>query len=83
MGVVIEICIKIPRGSDSKQGDWHISTYNRARRLRLEKLLCIELFTVEVPTDILNRFWIQVAVSLLKPPYSAMYGGFRIETAVT
>jgi len=32
-----------------------------------------------VPTDILNHFWIQVAVSLLKPPH----GGFRSETAVT
>jgi hypothetical protein len=33
----------------------------------------------EVPAGILNRFWIQVAVSLLKPPN----GGFRSETAVT
>jgi hypothetical protein len=33
----------------------------------------------EVPTDILNHFWIQVAVSILKPPH----GGFRSETAVT
>jgi hypothetical protein len=38
----------------------------------------IESF-LEVPADILNHFWIQVAVSLLKPPH----GGFRIETAVT
>jgi hypothetical protein len=34
---------------------------------------------LEVPTDILNHFWIQVAVSHLKPPH----GGFRSETAVT
>jgi hypothetical protein len=34
---------------------------------------------LEVPADILNHFWIQVAVSLLKSPY----GGFRIETVVT
>jgi hypothetical protein len=27
---------------------------------------------LEAPTDILNHFWIQVAVSLLKPPH----GGF-------
>jgi hypothetical protein len=33
---------------------------------------------LEVPTDILNHFWIQVAVSILKPPH----GGFRSETAV-
>jgi hypothetical protein len=34
---------------------------------------------LEVPTDILNHFWIQVAVSLLKPPR----GCFRSETVVT
>jgi hypothetical protein len=34
---------------------------------------------LEVPADILNHFWIQVAVLLLKPPH----GGFRIEAAVT
>jgi hypothetical protein len=34
---------------------------------------------LEVPTDILNHFWIQVADSLLKPPH----GSFRSETAVT
>jgi hypothetical protein len=35
---------------------------------------------LEVTTDIVNHFWIQVqvAVSLLKPPH----GGFGIETAV-
>jgi hypothetical protein len=31
---------------------------------------------LEVQTDILNHFWIQVVVSLLKPPH----GGFVIET---
>jgi hypothetical protein len=34
---------------------------------------------LEVPTGFLNRFWVQVAVSLLKPPH----GRFRSETAVT
>jgi hypothetical protein len=34
----------------------------------------IESF-LEVPTGVLNHFWILVAVSLLKPPH----GGFRIE----
>jgi hypothetical protein len=37
----------------------------------------IESF-LEAPADILNHFWIQVAVSLLKSPH----GGFRSETAV-
>jgi hypothetical protein len=34
---------------------------------------------LDVSTDILNHFWIQVALSLLKQTH----GGFRIETAVT
>ena len=34
---------------------------------------------LEVPKGILNNFWIQIAVSFLKPPH----GGFRSETAVT
>ena len=34
---------------------------------------------LEVPTDFIKCFWIQVTVSLLKPPH----GGFRSETAVT
>jgi hypothetical protein len=38
----------------------------------------IESF-LEVPTDILNHFWIQVAVSIMKPPH----GGFRSEKAGT
>jgi hypothetical protein len=33
---------------------------------------------LEVPADICNHLWIQVAVSLLKMPH----GGFRSETAV-
>ena len=41
--------------------------YNNARRLRLEKLLYLELF-LEVPTDVLNHFWVQVAVSEAKRP---------------
>jgi hypothetical protein len=31
----------------------------------------VGLSTVEVPTDILNHFWIQVAVLLLNPPHGA------------
>jgi hypothetical protein len=34
---------------------------------------------LKVPTDVLNHLWIQLEISLLKPPH----GGFRIETAVT
>jgi hypothetical protein len=40
---------------------------------------CRALYFIEVPTDSLNHFWAQVAVSLLTPPH----GGFRSETAVT
>jgi hypothetical protein len=54
-------------------------SYNHAHRLRLEKLLYLVWGFLEVPTDILNRFWIQVAVLLPKPPH----GGFRSETVVT
>jgi hypothetical protein len=41
------------------------------------KNYCTQSF-LEVQTDFFKCFWIQVAVSLLKPPH----GGFRIETAV-
>jgi hypothetical protein len=34
---------------------------------------------LEVPKDVLNHFWIQVTVLLLKPPH----GGLGSETAVT
>jgi hypothetical protein len=43
--------------------------YNHAHRLRLVKLLRVELS---------RSFWIQVTVSLLKLPH----GGFRSEAAV-
>jgi hypothetical protein len=45
--------------------------------LRLEKLLYIELSRSS--SGFLKCIWIQVAVSLLKPPH----GGLRSETAVT
>ena len=51
------------------QGDHRVFCtyfYNHARRLRLDKLLCLEL---EAPTDFLNHFWMQVAVSELKRRY--------------
>jgi hypothetical protein len=51
--------------------------YNHAHRLRLENYYTWSF--LEVPADFLNHFWIQAAVSELKPPH----GGFRIETAVT
>jgi hypothetical protein len=51
--------------------------YSHARRLRLEKLSYLELS--RSPNGISNHFWIQVVVSLLKPPH----GVLRIETAVT
>jgi hypothetical protein len=44
----------------------HISI-TTPHRHRLEKLLYIEL-SIEVPTDILNHFWIQVLVSEVKRP---------------
>jgi hypothetical protein len=47
--------------------------YNHAHRLRLEKLLYIKLSTfLEVSADILNHFWIQVAVSELNGRYVAV-----------
>jgi hypothetical protein len=52
---------------------------DHARRLHLKKLSCLRQSLVEVPTDFLNHFWIQVMASLLQPPN----GGFRSETAVT
>jgi hypothetical protein len=55
----------------------HISmTSPVVRRLRLEKPLYLEL-SLEVPTDFLNRFWIQVTVSIMKRP---LRNRFRIET---
>jgi hypothetical protein len=35
-------------------------------------------YFLEVPADILNSFWVQVAVSVLK----TLHGGFRSKTAV-
>jgi hypothetical protein len=40
---------------------------------------CYTYSFLEAPTGFFNHFWIQVAISLLKPPH----GGFRSETAVT
>jgi hypothetical protein len=51
--------------------------YNHVRRLRQEKLLYLELS--RSPNGFFYHFWIQVAVSLLKPPH----GGFKNETAGT
>jgi hypothetical protein len=65
------------RDSRGTPGVFHAYLYNHARRLRLEKLLYPEVS--RSPNGFLNRFWIQVAVSLPKPPH----GGFRSETAVT
>jgi hypothetical protein len=31
---------------------------------------------LEVPTDFLNHFWIQVTVSLLKPPNGQKFNGY-------
>jgi hypothetical protein len=45
---------------------------NQTHRPRLEKRVCLEGF-LEVQMVILNYFWIQMAVSLQKPPC----GGFR------
>jgi hypothetical protein len=54
-----------------------LEPYNHARRLHLEKLIYLEL-PIEVPTDILNHFWFQVAVSEAKRP---LRNRFRSETA--
>jgi hypothetical protein len=51
--------------------------YNHANRLRLENYYTWSF--LGAPAGVLNRFWIQVAVSLLKRPH----GVFIIETAVT
>jgi hypothetical protein len=52
--------------------------YNHAHRLRLEKLLLYIQSFLGVPTDFLNHFWIQVAVSEVKRPLRNRFG---IETA--
>jgi hypothetical protein len=57
----------------------HISiTTHHARRLRLEKLLYIEL-SRKVATDILNHFWIQVAVSEVKRPSRNCFGSEAVK----
>ena len=58
-------------------GAFHTCFYNHARRLRLEKLLYIGVS--RSPNGFFKCFWIQVAVSLLKPPH----GGYRSKTAIT
>jgi hypothetical protein len=49
--------------------------YNHAHRLRLEKLLYLELS--RSPNGFLNHFWIQVAVSEVQRP---LRNRFRSET---
>ena len=53
-------------------GVFYTSFYNHAHRLRLEKLLYKSF--LEVPTDMLNHFWIQVAVSEVKRPLRNRFG---------
>jgi hypothetical protein len=66
------------RHSRSTPGVFYTCFYNHAHRIRLEKLLYLELS--RSPSGFFKALlWIQVAVSLLKPPH----GGFRRETAVT
>ena len=56
----------------------HISTTTQID-FALKKTYVESFLEVEVPTEILNHFWIKVTVLLLK----LLYGSFRIETAVT
>jgi hypothetical protein len=51
-------------------GYFHTYFYNRARRLRLEKLLYLGLSIIEAPTDFLNYLWIQVASEAKRPLHS-------------
>jgi hypothetical protein len=66
-----------PLLSRGTTGIFYTCFYKHARRLRLEKILFPELS--RSPNGFFNQFWIQVVVSLLKPPH----GGFISETAVT
>jgi hypothetical protein len=66
-----------PPVSSWTPGVFYTYFYNHAHRLRLEKLLYLEL--PRSSNGFFKYFWIQVAVLLLKPPH----GGFRSETAVT
>jgi hypothetical protein len=54
-------------------GVFYTNFYKHARRLRLKK--------PTVMPDILNHFWIQVAISLLKPPHIRF--SFRSEAVIT
>ena len=45
----------------------------------LKTIVHRDFLKFKLKTNILNHFWIQVAISLLKPTR----GGFRIETVVT
>jgi hypothetical protein len=55
--IVYQISPPLVFDSSGAPGVFYTYFYNHARCLRLE-----------APADILNRFWIQVAVSLLKRP---------------
>jgi hypothetical protein len=68
-----------PPHSSWTPGVFYTYFYKHAHRLRLEKLLYNRWNFLEVPTDFFKYFWIQVAVSLLKPPP----GVLRSYTAVT
>jgi hypothetical protein len=71
----------IPPNSSSVPGALRARFFNHARRLRLEKLLCLELYRTRSPD---GRFKPLLdpgggfASEALKPPR----GGFRIETVV-
>jgi hypothetical protein len=53
----------------------HISTTTPIVFVRLEKL-----FFLEVPWDILNHFWIQVAVSEVKRPLRNRFASEAVKT---
>ena len=54
-------------------GVFYTYFYNHARRLRLEKLVYLELSRSS--NGFFKYFWIQVAVSLLKPPNGHIFNG--------
>jgi hypothetical protein len=59
-------------------GVFYTYSYNHAHRLRLEKTIIYRASYLEVTADILDHFWIQVAVLLLKPPLRNFFGSEKV-----
>jgi hypothetical protein len=76
-GIYIYIHIPVALIRVRPPGIFYTCFYNHARRLRLEKLLYLELPTGwarRSPNGFLNYFWIQVAVSEVKRPLRNRFG---------